>query len=257
MKHRKSLKKCICWLLALCCCLVCAGCASGGTGYGVKAVMTLVDQEYSIAFRNDDPTAYYVIGAIQALDEEGKLSELCSKWFGQRIISFPRTNIRLDELPPTDYRDFIIGLDINSFPLAYSANGEYWGFDVEFAIAVAEKLGWHIKMQPIEKENVSFHDYTYSIFKTFLAHKRGILIIHQAQLSYLLLDALNACFHVNTTNTKSILEQFQTAWHVGGIYNGMLLWFEHGMKESAQLMTDITLSFRPAGSLSLRDMKKA
>ena len=83
----------------------------------------------------------------------------------------------------------------------------------------------------IEKENVSFH--------------------------YLLLDALNACFHVNTTDTKSTLEQFQTAWHVGGIYNGMLLWFEHGMKESAQLMTDITLSFRPAGSLSLRDMKKA
>ena len=109
----------------------------------------------------------------------------------------------------------------------------------------------------IEKENVSFHDYTYSIFKTFLSHKRGILVIHQAQLSYLLLDALNACFHVNTTDTKSTLEQFQTAWHVGGTYNGMLLWFEHGMKESAQLMTDITLSFRPAGSLSLRDMKKA
>lgn len=124
------------------------------TGYGVKAVMTLVNQEYSIAFRNNDPTAYYVIGAIQALDEEGKLGELSIKWFGQRIISFPRTNIRLDELPPTEYREFIIGLDINSFPLSYSANGEYWGFDVEFAIAVAEKLGWHIKMQPIEKENV-------------------------------------------------------------------------------------------------------
>ena len=154
LNHKKSLKKNICLLLALCCCLVCTGCGSSGTGYGVKAVMTLVDQEYSIAFRNDDPTAYYVIGAIQALDEEGKLSELCIKWFGQRIISFPRTNIRLDELPPTDYRDFIIGLDINSFPLAYAANGEYWGFDVEFAVAVAEKLGWHIKMQPIEKENV-------------------------------------------------------------------------------------------------------
>ena len=108
-----------------------------------------------------------------------------------------------------------------------------------------------------EKENVSFHDYTYSIFKTFLSHKRGILIIHQAKLSYLLLDALNACFHVTTTDNQSTLDQFQTAWHVGGIYNGMLLWFEHGMKESAQLMTDITLSFRPAGSLSLRDMKKA
>ena len=71
LDHKKSLKKYICMLLALCSCLLCAGCASGGTGYGVKAVMTLVDQEYSIAFRNDDPTAYYVIGAIQALDEEG------------------------------------------------------------------------------------------------------------------------------------------------------------------------------------------
>ena len=154
LKHKKSLKKYICLLLILCSCLLCTGCSSGGTGYGVKAVMTLVDQEYSIAFRNDDPTAYYVIGAIQALDEEGTLSELCIKWFGQRIISFPRTNIRLDELPPTDYREFIIGLDINSFPLAYSANGGYWGFDVVFAIKKKKKLGWHIKMQPIEKENV-------------------------------------------------------------------------------------------------------
>ena len=107
----------------------------------------------------------------------------------------------------------------------------------------------------IQKDHLSFKDYTYSIFETFLAHQHGILVIHQAQLSYLLLDALNACFYVNTNNTKSPLEQFQTAWHVGGIYNGMLLWFDHGMKESAQLMTEITLSFRPEGSLSLRDMK--
>ena len=147
------IKKGICLLLVLGLCLTCTACG-GGTGYGVKAIMTLVDQEYSIAFRNDDPTAYYVIGAIQALDEEGKLGELSVKWFGQRIISFPHTNIRLDELPAPEYREFIIGLDINSFPLAYAANGEYWGFDVEFAVAVAEKLGWLIKMQPIEKENV-------------------------------------------------------------------------------------------------------
>ena len=147
-------KKIIAMLLLVCMGFAATGCARATGGYGVKAVMTLVDQEYSIAFRNDDPTAYYVIGAIQALDEEGKLTELSNKWFGQRIISFPRTNIRLSELPESEYREFIIGLDINSFPLAYSANGEYWGFDVEFAIAVAQKLGWHIKMQPIEKENV-------------------------------------------------------------------------------------------------------
>ncbi len=150
---KKNIKFCFSILLIICICLLQVGCAKS-TGYGVKAVMTLVEQEYSLAFRNDDPIAYYVIGAIQELDREGKLSELSTKWFGQRIISFPRTDIRLENLPAPDYREFIIGIDINSFPLAYSANGEYWGFDVEFAVAVAEKLGWYIKMQPIEKENV-------------------------------------------------------------------------------------------------------
>ena len=140
-------------ILLLCISPLLSGCGNS-TGYGVTAVEMLVEQEYSLAFRNDDPTAYYIIGAIQALDEEGKLGEISVKWFGQRLINFPRTDIRLDQLPATEYRDFIIGLDINSFPLAYAANGEYWGFDVEFAIAVCEKLGWHIKMQPIEKENV-------------------------------------------------------------------------------------------------------
>ena len=146
-------KRVISLLLLLGLCSGLAACGSSG-GYDVRAVETLVEQEYSLAFRNDDPTAYYVIAAIQALDEEGKLGELSMKWFGQRIVSFPKANFRLEELVPTQYRDFIIGLDTNSFPVAYAANGEYWGFDVEFAVAVCQKLGWHIKMQPIEKENV-------------------------------------------------------------------------------------------------------
>ena len=151
MKNR--IRKVVCMLLSICMCLFLTACGSGG-GYGVKAVMTLVDQEYSLAFRNDDPIAYYVIGAIQALTDEGKMDELAVKWFGQRVISFPKTEIRLENMPEPGYREFIIGVDINSFPLAYAANGEYWGFDVEFAVAVAQKLGWHIKMQSIEKENV-------------------------------------------------------------------------------------------------------
>ena len=70
-RPESGLKRIICCILTLALCLLTTACARAGTGYGVKAVMTLVDQEYSIAFRNDDPTAYYVIGAIQALDEEG------------------------------------------------------------------------------------------------------------------------------------------------------------------------------------------
>ncbi len=149
----KRLRKLIALTTVAILCLGFSGCGSN-TGYGVKAVQTLVEQEYSLAFRNDDPTAYYVIAAIQELNDEGKVNELATKWFGQRIITFPATNFRLSDLTPTEYREFIIGLDINSFPLAYSANGEYWGFDIELAVAVCAKLGWHINMQPIEKENV-------------------------------------------------------------------------------------------------------
>ena len=133
--HRKRITGCL--VLLLCLSVLLSGCGSS-MGYGVKAIETLVEQEYSMAFRNDDPTAYYIIGAIQAITEAGRTDIKAITGGGGE----------------TEYRDFIIGLDINSFPLAYAANGEYWGFDVEFAIAVCEKLGWHIKMQPIEKENV-------------------------------------------------------------------------------------------------------
>ena len=43
---------------------------------------------------------------------------------------------------------------MNSFPFSYLSNGEFWGLDVELAMAVCEKLGWTLKMQSIEKENV-------------------------------------------------------------------------------------------------------
>ncbi len=93
--------------LAAALCILLSGCGGGSTGYGVKAIQTLVEQEYSLAFRNDDPTAYYIIGAIQALDEEGKLNELSTKWFGQRIISFPQTDIRLEDLAAPSYLSLI------------------------------------------------------------------------------------------------------------------------------------------------------
>ena len=110
---KKKIRLWICMALFCAVCLSLAACGGGG-GYGVKAVEVLVEQEYSLAFRNDDPTAYYVIGAIRELDREGKVDELAAKWFGQRIVSFPEPRFTLDQLPQTEYRDFIIGVDINS-----------------------------------------------------------------------------------------------------------------------------------------------
>ena len=150
-KRVKHMKKILCILLALSLCLGCAAC---GGGYGVKVVQTLVEQEYSLAFRTGDPTAVYVMAAIEQLNYQGRVDELAVKWFGSRVVDFGKRADALEITGMPEPQDFIIGLDINSFPLAYVANGDYWGFDVEMALAVCELLGWNLKIQAIEKENV-------------------------------------------------------------------------------------------------------
>lgn len=147
-------KRIICILLALSLALSVSACGSSGVSYGVKTIQTLVEQDYSLAFRNDDPIYFYVTAAIETLAAEGKVDELQSKWFGDRIITFEKNAEALSQLTPPAVQDFTIGVDVNSFPMAYISNDTYWGFDVELAMAVCERLGWTLKMQPIEKENV-------------------------------------------------------------------------------------------------------
>ena len=112
----------ICVLLALCVMLGAAGC--GGFKYGVNEVQVLVEQDYSLAFRNDDPLYFYVTAALSVLAAQGKVDELAIKWLGSAALDFPKQA------------------------------GEFWGLDVELAIAVCDLLGWNLKMQQIEKENV-------------------------------------------------------------------------------------------------------
>jgi len=140
--------------LLLIACLALSLCACGSGGYGVKPVQTLVEQEYAMAFRPGDTTYTYVAAAVQSLAYEGKVDELAVKWLGERIIQFDKDPELLQTIGMPEPRTLIIGVDINSFPMAYLSNGEYWGFDVELAMAVCAKLGWTAVFQTIEKENV-------------------------------------------------------------------------------------------------------
>lgn len=147
------MKRLICILLILC--MVPGLCACGGFGYGVKEVQVLVEQEYSLAFRNSDPVYLYVTAAISVLAAQGKVEELSAKWLGDsNAIKFAKQADALDNLPEPEERTFTVGMDINSFPMAYLSNGEFWGLDAELARAVTELLGWELKFQEIEKENV-------------------------------------------------------------------------------------------------------
>lgn len=145
-------RKLLCILLILCLSLSLAAC--GGRAYGVKIIETLVEQEYSLAFRNNDPIIYYVVAAIQVLAAQGKVDELSTKWFGARVINFEKNAAALDNLAVPEDKTFIIGVDVNAFPFVYQSNGTLWGFDIELAIATAELLGWTLKEQSIEKEKV-------------------------------------------------------------------------------------------------------
>ena len=137
--------------------ILCVGILSGcgkTAGYGVTSVLTLVSQDYAIAFRNNDPVYFYVTAALETLAADGTVDRLAGKWFGQNILSFDKNPDALSILTPPEKRTLIIGLDINSFPMAYISSGTFWGFDVELANAVCERLGWTLQMQSIEKENV-------------------------------------------------------------------------------------------------------
>ncbi len=134
-----------------------SACGQPEGGYRVKSVLTLVEQEYSIAFRTGDYVGEYVPAAIKVLMADGTVDALAQKWFGSRIVSFESDAHALEKLQEKYEiypRSLTIGVDTNSFPMAYLSEGNYWGFDIEFANAVCERLGWSLQIQPINKEDV-------------------------------------------------------------------------------------------------------
>ena len=97
-----------------------------------------------------------------------------------------------------------------------------------------------------------FRIYMLTMFENFYSRKEGLLLIHDAGLSFLLLDVLNDHFHFGTIAMKaSNAQQFKASYHIGGIYNNLLLWFSHRMNETPAEMTQIALSYRPENSLTL------
>ena len=46
---------------------------------------------------------------------------------------------------------------------------------------------------------------------------------------------------VNETKAR----QYKASYHIGGIYNNLLLWFSHRMSETPAKMAKIILSYRP------------
>ncbi|MBR0354332.1 MAG: transporter substrate-binding domain-containing protein [Oscillospiraceae bacterium] len=157
-----KIRQILCLLLALL--MLAALAACGNTqSYRVSNALTLVEQQYSLAFRNDDPIADYVTAALEELSAEGRIDELSRKWFGGVVVDFPKKEGALAALEVPAAHTLLMGVDINSFPMAYMQSGNYWGFDVELAGFVCERLGWTLQVLSIEKENVYVELYSGNI----------------------------------------------------------------------------------------------
>lgn len=149
------MKKLICLLLAILTVFSLCACGESGPSYGVKNIQTLEKQNYYVAFRNNDPVYYYVVGALQVLSAEGKVSELSAKWLGStNALNIKGDAAALDNIPEPDNRTLLVGVDTDSFPFVYISNGTFWGLDIELAQAVCDKLGWTLKALSIKKENI-------------------------------------------------------------------------------------------------------
>ena len=155
-------KKILCAALALLMLLALAACGET-MSYKVRSVATLVEQEYSLAFRNDDPLRDYVVAAIEELNAEGRVEELSRKWFGRSAVDFGKKENALADMEPPEPHVLLMGVDINSFPMAYMQDGNFWGFDVELAGFVCDKLGWTLQVLSIDKENVYVELYSGNI----------------------------------------------------------------------------------------------
>ena len=147
-------KRILCLLMALLMLAALTACEGEEETYHVKSTLTLVEQDYSLAFRSGDPLMTYVVAAIEELNAEGRIDELSRKWFGRDAVKFGKKEGALSELEAPQYHNLLMGADSNSFPMVYMQDGNYWGFDIELAMLVCEKLGWSLEIQHIEKEEV-------------------------------------------------------------------------------------------------------
>lgn len=88
----------------------------------------------------------------------------------------------------------------------------------------------------------SFEGYLNILFEHFYSYKSSLLTIYHNDLSYLILEVLNSIFAKRQSQKlRNQKEQFRMFYHMGGIYNFFILWFSHGMEETPEELTKISV----------------
>ena len=100
--------------------------------------------------------------------------------------------------------------------------------------------------------NSDYRLYLTVMFKTYAEHREDFLAIHRQGQSWMLRDAIEEVFGFSEMVAHATQgQQFKVSYHIGGIFNNMMLWFEHNMEETPEEMVKIAMSYRPAGAMML------
>ena len=141
------------------------------------------------------------------------------------------------------------GVDRSSYYRHFNSKEDIISFF--FDMVLRESLEGYTNLSSID-----FTLYIHSIYTAFFNYRKEILIIHYANLSFLLLDVLSKRFQFSELATQfPLTKQYELSYIIGGIYNNLIFWMNRDMKETPDELTEISLQFRNEESLSLLSLR--
>lgn len=88
----------------------------------------------------------------------------------------------------------------------------------------------------LKEEQVSLERYLKNMFCHFLKYKKELLLLHKNGLSFILLDVLNEQFGSALHKVSLVSEKYKRSYHIGGVFNHLLLWFSRDMADPPELL---------------------
>ena len=141
------------------------------------------------------------------------------------------------------------GVDRSSYYRHFKSKEDIISFF--FDMVLKESLEGYTNLSSID-----FTLYIHSIYTAFFNYRKEILLIHYANLSFLLLDVLSKRFQFNElAKDFPLSKQYELSYIIGGIYNNLIFWMSRDMKETPDELTEISLQFRNEESLSLLSLR--
>ena len=142
------------------------------------------------------------------------------------------------------------GVDRSSYYRHFKSKEDIISFF--FDMVLKESLEGYTNLSSID-----FTLYIHSIYTAFFNYRKEILLIHYANLSFLLLDVLSKRFQFSElAKDFPLSKQYELSYIIGGIYNNLIFWMSRDMKETPDELTEISLQFRNEESLSLLSLRK-